>query len=311
MDIPRIALGTFLATDKEVVKNAIRVAVEEVGYRHLDCAAIYRNEDVVGEALQEVFARGAVKREDVWVTSKLWCTMHHPDDVEVACRKTLEDLKLDYLDLYLMHDAPALVKQPDGNMMPRDEQGRLIIDRSISFIETWKAMEKLVEKGLVKHIGVSNFTINMLERLRYAPDVKIQPYACQIELNLYMQQEPMRWYLKQRGIIFEGYGPLGMASEWRKGKGPVLLEDEELNAVAKELNKPAATVAIKFLQQLGEGNVCTLVKSTNPERIRSNFDINSFTLSDAQMERLKKRERCYRFADFRNGWGWDLLGDGW
>ena len=267
------------------------------------------NEGLIGETLQEIFARGAVKREDVWITSKLWCTMHHPEDVEVACRKTLADLKLDYLDLYLMHDSAAIVKQADGNLLPKDEQGRMLVDHSVSFIDTWKAMEKLVEKGLVRHIGVSNFTINMLERLRYAEGVKIQPYACQCELNLYMQQGPLMWYLKQRGIIFEGYRPLGMSSA--PGKGPVLLEDEELKAVAKEVGKPVANVAIKFIQQLGEGNVCALVKSTNPDRIRSNFDVDSFTLSDAQMERLKKCERCYRFAEFKNGWGWDILGDGW
>ena len=126
-----------------------------------------------------------------------------------------------------------------------------------------------------------------------------------------MQQGPLMWYLKQRGIIFEGYGPLGMAVEWRGTKGPVLLDDKELNAVAKEVGKPAATVAIKFLQEIGEGNVCTLVKSTNPDRLRSNFDINSFKLSAEQIERLKKCERCYRFADFKVRWGWDLLGDGW
>ena len=307
-DIPRIALGTFLATDKEALKTSIRVAIEEVGYRHIDCAAIYKNEDLVGEALQEVFARGTVKREDVWITSKLWCTMHHPDDVEVACRKTLADLKLDYLDLYLMHDAPALVKQADGNMMPRDEKGRLLMDRTIPMIDTWKAMEKLVEKGLVRHIGVSNFTINMLERIRFAEGVKIQPYTNQCELHLYLQQEPLIHYMKQRGIIFTAYSPLG-TNDWRQPDEPCVLEDPVLCEIAKELGCTPADVELEFLRRIAPG-VSLLVKSVTPARILQNIKPGP-ALTDAHVAKLKSRERCYRFVDATKMWKVDQLGDGW
>jgi diketogulonate reductase-like aldo/keto reductase len=170
-------------------------------------------------------------------------------------------------------------------------------------------MEHCQEIGLAKRIGVSNWSIAMLEKFRFNPDIKIQPYANQVEFHLYMQQEPLRGYLKQRGIIMEGYSTLGTA-DWRKEGEPDLLKDEVLNQIAKELGQTAANVEFKFLEQLNPG-VVLLAKSVTPERIKANIAPRNFTLSAEQMERLKKREKCYRFVDVRKLWKWEVQGEGW
>ena len=167
-------------------------------------AACYENQQTIGEAIHKVLENGKIKREELWVTSKLWNENHDPACVEETCRQTLKDLQVDYLDLYLMHwpcDFQAVSGAGDATT------GKITLGHT-PLIETWKAMEKLVEKGLVKHIGTSNFTINMLERFRFSKEVKIQPYLNQVEFNLYMQQEPMRDYLHKRGIRMGGYSPL-------------------------------------------------------------------------------------------------------
>jgi aldehyde reductase len=305
---PAIGLGTWKAPKTEVLVEAIRYAVEEAGYRHIDCAACYGNEAVVGQAISDLMTRGVVKREELWITSKLWCTRHRPDLVEVGVRQTLADLKIDYLDLYLIHHAASFVITDDDNQFPRDDQGAMRLDK-VPLIDTWRAMERLVDIGLVRYIGVSNFTIAMLERIRYAPGVKIQPFVNQIEFHLYMQQEPLRQYLSARGILLEGYSPLG-SGDFRKPDEPVLLEDEELNAVAKELNQQVGSVALKFLQQIS-GGATLLVKSVTPARIQSNIHLDGIRLTDEQIERLKRRERCYRFVDVRRLWRHDVCGDEW
>lgn len=301
-----IALGTWKSKPEEL-KEAIRYAIEEAGYRRIDCAFAYENESSIGEALQDLFKRNVVKREDLWITSKLWNTYHRPDLVEEGCRKSLQDLQLDYLDEYLMHCPCAFVVTEDHQLNPVDEKGVYLIDH-VSIIDTWKAMEKLVEKGIVKRIGVSNFTTNMLERLRYCKEVTIQPYANQIEFHLFMQQEPLREYLTKRNIIIEAYSPLG-SNDFRKPEEPHLLEDEVLVQVSKEVNQPVASVALRFLLML-QPNAVIIPKSVTPERIKSNISLG-FSLNEDQVQRLKGCERFYRYVNIRNNWGLDVLGDGW
>lgn len=307
-NIPTIALGTWKSTNPAELIEAVRYAVEEAGYRHIDCAAGYGNEKEVGTALKSLFERGVVKREEVWITTKIWNSNHRADLVEPACRESLEKLQLDYVDLYLMHYPSSFIVTEDHSPFPRNPDGSIIMDHNISFFETWKAMEALVDKGLCKHIGVSNFTINMLERMKYSPDVRIQPYANQVEYHLYMQQQPMRDYLKQNNIVMEGYSTLG-TNDWRKPDEPCLLKDPVLNAVATELNQPVGSVELRFLQQNNPG-VVLLAKSVHAERIKSNINLN-FDLTEDQLNRLRKCEKCYRFVNPKKNWQWDVLGDGW
>jgi len=208
----------------------------------------------------------------------------------------------------LVHHSASFILTPDQKHFPRDADGKSILD-NVPHIDTWKAMEHLVELGLTKQIGLSNFTISMLERLRLNPEVKIKPYAVQVEYHISMQQGPLRQYLKENGIILQGYSPLG-SGDWRKPEEPNVLEDPELVAVAKELDQPVGTVALKFLRQLHEG-VVLLVKSVTPARIYSNLHLDGPGLSPEQLERLKARERFYRFVNPKRQWRHDVLGDGW
>lgn len=307
MEIPRIALGTYALGDDEKINEPIRYAIEELGYRHLDCAEFYLNEKAVGTALKHVFDNGKVKREDIWVTSKIWNHHHRPEDVEKCCRQSLKDLQLDYLDLYLIHWPCTFADTPDNNPMPFDEAtGKMKIDNNRSVLDMWPEMEKLVSSGLVKHIGVSNFSIELLERFRFDPRVKIQPYCNQVECNLYMQQEALRMYCEFRGMYLECYSPLGSGS-WKQKGQPNLLGDPVLCEVANEIGRTPGAVELKFLLQLSP-KIVILPKSSNPTRQKENICLD-FTLNDDQMERLKKCERCYRYIHDARDWGVNVHGD--
>ena len=301
-DFPRFGLGTFLS-NKGLTQEAVRYAVEECGYRHIDAAWVYANEEEIGEALHDLFTRKVIKREEIWITSKLWNNAHHPEDVENQCKETLKKLQLDYLDLYLIHFPFAIEKVPGDNFPKRN--GVAPLDRSVSVIDTWKAMENLVKKGLVKRIGVSNFSIELLEKLRFAKGITIQPYTNQVECHLYMQQEALIDYCQKRNIYVTTHTSIGRPSD-TKGE-PQVLEDEELKRVSNEINRPIVNVAIKFLQSLSP-YVVVLVKSVTPSRIKSNIDLD-FELTPEQIARLRKCEMCYRYCDYIKVFGLECFGD--
>lgn len=301
--IPNIGLGTWLSPSDATTIEAVRYAIEEAGYRHVDCAAAYGNEEAVGVAIKDVLTRNVVKREELWITSKLWCQNFSPEEVETACRDTLKKLQLEYIDLYLIHWPIGIEKNSETYFPMRSENEIAAVPNNI--LDTYRAMEKLVDLNLVRHIGVCNFPIAMLEKIRFAPGIRIQPYANQVEFHLYMQNEALIRYCDFRGIVVTGWGCLGRGTSGsiRTLEDPVLLE------VANELGKPAANVHLRFLQQLcPRGSV--LAKSVTKERIMSNKQLD-FSLSDEQMEKLKKRERCLRLTNRRTKWGIDIFGDCW
>ncbi|OHS95559.1 oxidoreductase, aldo/keto reductase family protein [Tritrichomonas foetus] len=302
--IPRIGLGTWKSPNNDVVTESVRYAIEEAGYRHIDCAHCYENESYVGKGLHDVLSRGVVKREELWVTSKLWNTMHAPEHVEEACRNTLKELQLDYLDLYIIH-WPTPFKY-GTELFPKDENGKIILE-DVPIIDTWKAMEKLVDLGLVKNIGVSNFTIELLEKLLHS-DIRIKPFVDQVECHLYIQQQALFDYCEKRGIIVEGYSSLG-SGDFAPPEAPCLLKDPVLNEVAKEVGKTPAAVELQFLYQL-KSDLIILVKSVTPERIKANI-AREFQLSDEQMDKLRLRDRSYRYCEVRKMWGHDVFGDHW
>lgn len=297
------------SVNPDEVNVAVSYAIAEARYRHIDCAAIYGNEPEIGIALNRALnIDKIVNREDIWITSKLWCTKHHPDDVESACLQTLEDLKLDYLDLYLIHWPVAFERNRDN--FPRNENGEMSIDNTITILQTWKAMEKLVEKGLVKHIGVSNFTIELLEKMIKSGEMTIMPYANQVELHLYMQQEPLIEYCNKHNIKIIGYSTLGSGDAGKRDI-PVLLKDEVLNEIAKETGKSVAQVELRFLHYLSpEGTLATLAKSVSTSRIMSNNQLD-FELTQNQIQRLKARDRCFRYCDLYKIRNVDIFGDHW
>lgn len=307
LSIPRLGLGTWKSPDTEVLKRAIIFAVEKAGYRHIDCAEAYGNEKTVGDAVHDLLSRHVVRREDLWITSKVWNTHHEPAEVAKAIRRTCENLQVDYIDLYLMHYPCAFPLIEGKGDFPSDEKTGAPIITKTPIIDTWNAMEKCVREGYSRFIGVSNFTINQLEQLRYNPKAKLQPYTNQVEHHLYFQQWPMLEYLGKRGIVLTSYSSLG-SGDFVGPDAPRVLQDKVLKEVAREVGRSPAQVELRFLQQLG--NVSTLAMSIKNEELAENNRLD-FYLNDAQMDRLRSRQRAQRLLDFRPMWKCDIQADGW
>ena len=199
--MPALGLGTWLSEPGEVY-DAVKTAIKE-GYRHIDCASIYGNEKEVGQALKECMSDGTVTRSEMWITSKLWSNMHAKEDVVPAIKQSLKDLQLDYLDLYLIHWAVALKK----NSMYPQSANNLVSLNEIPLTETWEGMEVAKNEGLTKHIGVSNFGKNNLNKL--IVNAKLKPEMNQVECHPYFQQEDLFAFCKQHEIHLTAYSPLG------------------------------------------------------------------------------------------------------
>ncbi|XP_063785148.1 rho crystallin-like isoform X2 [Pseudophryne corroboree] len=275
---------------KILAGEAVKVALE-VGYRHIDCAFLYGNEVEVGRAIKEKIADGTVKREDVFYTGKLWSNSHTPDRVRPALEKSLKDLQLDYMDLFLIH-TPLEVK-PGDDLYPVDENGKCIYHNT-DLRDTWKAMEECKDAGLVKSIGVSNFNKRQVELILHNPTLKYKPVEC----HIYINQSKLLAFLKSHDIALVAYCVLGSSrdEQWIDQSAPVLLEDPVLVAVAEKRGRTPAQVAMRYLLQRG---IMVLAKSYTPARIRQNLQVFDFQLSNEEMKTLEDLNRNMRYTD---GW---------
>lgn len=296
-EMPAFGLGTWKSEPGDVY-NAVKVAIKE-GYRYLDCAPLYGNEKEIGKALAECIAEGIVTRSEMWITSKLWNTYHYKSEVLPSLKQTLMDLQTDYLDLYLIHWPVALKKEV---IFPQKADDLASLDE-IPLSETWEAMEETVNKGLAKHLGVSNFGKKNLMKL--ISTSKIKPEMNQVECHPYLQQEDLLTFCKSNEILFTAYAPLGSSDRpeiFKAQNEPSLFEDPVIVEIAKSKNASPAQILISWALHRG---ISVIPKSVNPGRIVQNFQSQSINLSDDDMKRIAKLDRGYRFI---NGQIWVFEG---
>ncbi|MQX35660.1 aldo/keto reductase [Roseospira navarrensis] len=294
--MPGFGLGTWKAKDG-TVKGAVTEALR-LGYRHIDCAHVYGNEAEVGEALAEAF-RGGLRREDLWITSKLWNDSHLPERVRPALETTLEALGLDSLDLYLIHWP---VPQKPGVGVPETPDEMFSPDE-VPLSATWAAMEGLVDAGLTRHIGVSNFGIAKLKTVMEG--ARIRPEMNQIELHPYLQQPEMVAFCRDAGLHLTAYAPLGSSDRpdvLRAEDEPVLLEDPTIAAIAERHGVTPAQVLIAWALHRG---TAVIPKSVKPARIAQNLAAVDVSLSEQDMAEIAGLDRGYRYVD---GGFWVLPG---
>lgn len=287
--MPALGLGTWKSAPGEV-KNAIIKAIE-IGYRHIDCAAIYQNETEIGEALAECISKGLVKREDLWITSKLWNDSHKKEDVKSALQKTLADFGLDYLDLYLMHWPIAFKK---GVLFAQSSEEYLPLTE-VPISETWQAMQELQKEGLAKHIGVSNFSQKKLQQLIDLGGQ--QPEMNQVELQPYLQQQALVDFCLSNNIHVTAYSPLGSMDRpaaFKKEGEPIPLENETIQSIAAAKQISPAQVLLSWPLHR---NISVIPKSTNPKRLAENFEARNITLSDADMKAIANLDQHQRIID--------------
>lgn len=284
-----IGLGTWKATGNKL-KKAVKDAIY-AGYRHIDTATNYGNEEIIGEALSEIFAEGKIYREDLFITSKLWNDSHAEGQVIPALQKSLQKLKLDYLDLYLIHWPVAFRNGIDFPRKPDD----YLTPEEAPIIETWKQMEEAKKNGMAKHIGVSNFSVKKLKDL--ISKATLKPEMNQVELHPLLQQDSLLEYCKSENILVTAYSPLGSGDRSKAMKAedePNMMDIDVLKEIARDRSATVPQVLIAWHNYRG---CAAIPKSTTKDHIISNFKSADVALTDVDMQKIAKLDRNYRYIN--------------
>ncbi len=269
--MPAAGFGT-LFKDLTVTTQAVKDALE-VGFRHFDCAERYQNEEQVGVAIQEVLKTGKLRRDDVFITTKLWNTNHRPERVAPAFEASRRRLQQDHIDCYLIHTPFAF--QPGEDPNPRDEHGQVIYDSGVTLIDTWKALERLVDEGRCKAIGLSDVTLKAVQEI--VAVARIKPAVVQVESHPYLPEWELLEFCKHHGIILLAFAPLG------HGVQPKVLEDPVITEIAQRLHKTPAQVLLAWSIQRGAAFLTTSVTRSH---MQENFEIS--TLPESAMREINE-----------------------
>ena len=285
--MPALGLGTWKSAKGEVYE-VVRKAIE-IGYRHFDCASFYGNEAEIGNAISDAIKNGDVIREDLWITSKLWNNRHKKDDIQPAFEITLKDLTLDYIDLYLIHWPVVLQNQASYAQQSSD----LISLSEIPLTQTWQGLIDLKEKGLTKHIGVSNFSIKKVNQI--TEESGIAPEVLQTELHPFLQQQKILNFAQEKGIFLTGYCPLGSADRPAVRileNEPKLFQQQVILDIAKDKDISPAQVILAWAVNRGTS---VIPKSVNPERLKQNLEAADIELSTQEMTKMNSLDLHYRY----------------
>ncbi len=297
--LPAVGFGLWKVPQASTADMVVKAA--EARYRHFDSASDYGNEAETGAGLQRVLQSGCCRRDELWITSKLWNTCHRPEHVSLALRKTLHDLRLDELDLYLIHFPIALQfvpfeqRYPAGWFFDPDApEPRMAPDR-VPISETWAAMEELVKAGLVRDIGVCNFGVSLLRDL--LAHARIRPAVLQVELHPYLTQDKLLRFCRSENIAVTGFSPLGAQSYFSLGMAreeEAVLDQPVIRDIASRLDRTPAQVVLRWGIQRGTSIV---PKTNRPERLLENLSLFDFELSAADMQAISGLNRHRRFND--------------
>jgi diketogulonate reductase-like aldo/keto reductase len=271
-ELPAAGFGTLIP-DPLATRQATRTALE-AGFRHLDCAERYRNEEAVGDAIRDSLRAGVLQREDLFVTTKLWNSNHRPERVRPAFEASRRRLQLDTIDCYLIHTPFAF--RPGDEQDPRDARGQVIYDDKITLLDTWRALERLVDDGACKSIGLSDISLDRLREIVAA--ARIKPAVIQVESHPYLPEWELLEFCRKHGIVIQAFAALGHAME------PSVLRDPVIMAIAQRTHKTPAQIALAWAVQRGTAFLTT---STKPPHIHESLDLS--TLPEGAMQEIRDR----------------------
>lgn len=298
-EIPSVGLGTWKIPD-EVLPGLVKDAVS-VGYRHFDCACDYGNEEAVGKGIADTISSGLCSRNDLWITSKLWNTYHEPQHVRAACEKSLSDLGLDELDLYLVHFPVTLAyipieeRYPPGWLYDPESASPAMKHIDVPYADTWGAMEELVEAGLVKNIGVCNLSTSLLRDV--LAGCRIRPSVQQVEMHPYLTQQNLLRYCQEQEIAVTAFSPFGASSYVpldMAGANESVLDDAVVQDIGAAHGKTPGQVVLRWANQRG---TVAIPKTQTLDHLKENIEIFDFSLSNDEMSQIDGLNRNRRFND--------------